>query len=172
MSRYRYTYFNPETGKSVQSLEKARVEMKNFTQDKFRKYRSKHAVAVVGIAMDIDYVVATQPTQKLRDSVEDDLTETVRYMYDLELDRSGKIIGGEWYTNKHPDFLWTPVSGTRALSGADQYIRMRGIKDTWDGKGPVPASWRVAVPRSSQNAQPMAAILDVMTVLSRAGIND
>jgi hypothetical protein len=30
------------------------------------------------------------------------------YVYDLELDRDGKIIGGEWETFDRPDFLWLP----------------------------------------------------------------
>ena len=39
-----------------------------------------------------------------------------RYLYTLELDSTGKIIGGEWHQNAHPDFLWLAPPGTRAVA--------------------------------------------------------
>lgn len=48
----------------------------------------------------------------------DQYTRTDKYHYILELDGSGKIIGGEWLDQSlknHPDFLWLPISaGTYA----------------------------------------------------------
>lgn len=32
------------------------------------------------------------------------------YEYTLELDRRGRIIGGEWISNARPDFFWTPAT--------------------------------------------------------------
>ena len=37
----------------------------------------------------------------------EDKLKVVTYWYDLELDEDNNIVGGEWYTNRHPDFLWT-----------------------------------------------------------------
>lgn len=37
------------------------------------------------------------------------------YQYSIELDSGGNIIGGDWYTNERPDFLW--VQGAPRLAG-------------------------------------------------------
>ena len=47
-------------------------------------------------------------------SSETDVKIAAIYSYDLELNAEKEIIGGEWYGNRHPDFLWTPVKGPRA----------------------------------------------------------
>lgn len=39
------------------------------------------------------------------------------YEYILELDRSGKIIGGEWISGTRPDFIWTKKKDARFLNG-------------------------------------------------------
>jgi hypothetical protein len=48
-----------------------------------------------------------RPPKRDRDGHERDAQRSVRYLYELELDRDGDIIGGEWYTHRPPDFLWT-----------------------------------------------------------------
>ena len=34
------------------------------------------------------------------------LSKTIEYRYEVELDRNGLIIGGEWLSKQRPDFLW------------------------------------------------------------------
>lgn len=48
--------------------------------------------------------------------------------YALELDASGRIIGGEWYSNNRPDFLWnTPkLQFTGYMSGLNSIYRPAG----------------------------------------------
>lgn len=159
---YKYSYFNPQTKTEAASLQAAAVPVEAFTKDKFRKYRSPNARYVVGIAMDVTYVVETNPTHSLTDTEDDDARRVARYMYDLEVDANGNIFGGEWYTNVHPDFLWTPPKGARTASLGDQYIT-----GAWDPKGPVPAQWRNPAIRAAGRGQPLAAVVETLFALSR-----
>jgi hypothetical protein len=161
---YEYTYFNPQTNEETASLAKAKVELSKFRGDKFRKYRSPEARYVVGVAMDVTYVVETQPTHELKDSPERDATRSARYMYDLELDAQGNIVGGEWYTNLHPDFLWTPPVGARAVTSADRFAT-----GNWDGKSAMPAAWSSAAKRAAQYGQPLAKVVEALFTLARIG---
>ena len=69
------------------------------------------------------------------------------YYYDLELDAAGKVIGGEWYTRDHPDFLWTPPAGSRAVTRHEA-----AATGEWDSTQPLPESWRVAARAAARAA--------------------
>lgn len=155
---YSYKYFNPQTGKSARTLRTATVAVDKFTKDKFKKFRSNKAAFVVGIEMEVTYVVETSATHNEVDAPEYDATTSVTYMYDLELDANMEIVGGEWYSNAHPDFLWNPVADGRATTIGDS--RLRG---TWDGKSALPKFWRdVAVMTAVHNGVPLASIIETL----------
>lgn len=155
--RYRYSYFNPQSGKDVKTLEEARVPMARFTKDWFRRYRSQNAANVVGIAMDLSYRVESIPVHDRTDSPQDDIYKTVRYAYDLELDESGNIIGGEWYTNRHPDFLFVPEPGARARSPFEKVA-----DGGWAPGEVMPESWRFAGREAGREGIPLAKIVEAL----------
>lgn len=161
---YRYSYFNPQTGEAASTLSEARVPLRRFTRDKFRPYRSQAARDVVGIVMDFTYVRGTRASQETVDDASRDRLRTVRYFYDLELDADGQIIGGEWYTRAHPDFLWVPAAGSRALSAWES-----DAVGEWDGKGEIPDSWRKAALGAAHDGLPLARIVDVLLSRSARG---
>jgi hypothetical protein len=159
---YQYTYFNPETREPAATLEQAKVPMANFTKDKFTKYRSAEAASVVGVAMDVTYVVETAPSHELRDDPSRDGHRRVRYLYDLELNAQGEIIGGEWYNNAHPDFLWTPPTEVRIRTAGDRYA-----SGSWTpSSAAVPTPWRTAAVRSSRLGTPLAKVVEALVVES------
>lgn len=159
---YSYKYFNPQTGKSARSLRTATVSADKFSKDKFKKFRSPKAAHFVGIEMEVTYVVETSASHNEVDSAVYDATTTVTYMYDLELDQNMEIIGGEWYSNIHPDFLWNPVADGRASTIGDS--RLTG---TWDGKSALPKFWRdVAVMTAVHNGLPLASIIESLIEVS------
>lgn len=157
---YRYTYFNPQVGSSSRDmkLKDATIPMSAYTNDRFKNYRSPNAKAVVGIAMDVTYVIENNPNHRDPDQPEYDAMRTQQYLYDLELDSTGHIIGGEWYTNNHPDFLWTPAPGARAASVADGSL---SSKD-WNGRTRIPENFAGAARKSSSRGQPLAAIVEAL----------
>ena len=161
---YTYRYFNPQTYSYADTLEAAKISKDEFTEDRFKQYRSSRAVDFVGVHMEVSYVVETDPTQRETDSPEHDLIQKVDYYYDLEIKANNWIVGGEWYMNKHPDFLWTPSTQARAVTSYD-----RMISGDWDGSGVLPDSWQVAAKQAAiSEVAPLAAIVEEMIKLSRA----
>jgi hypothetical protein len=170
---YSYNYFNADTGVQEDRIEDAVVKIGDLKNDKFKKFRSPRAVYVVGVVMQVTYVSETRPTHDEIDSPEKDLTTTVSYMYDLELDAAMKIIGGEWYQNAHPDFLWTPAANSHASSYGDAKLTDKlNVKSAdqptaalggWTPGEPLPAFWReIAVNTAIHYGQPLAGILDAL----------
>ena len=141
---YRYAYINPVTGKSGLKLSDARVRLADYANDPFRSKRARTAVYVVKIVMTVDYVGENMPTTEKTDSAEFDNHTVVNYSYDLELDRDNEIVGGEWYSSIHPDFLWVPAPGAKAVSVGDAELNRAGDRAEWKTGEALPASWREA----------------------------
>lgn len=100
---YEYSYYNPQTKKESKNLKEAIVKISNWNSDERRSVRAAETKSVVGINMRVTYVSENSPS--ITESQETNLT-SVDFQYDLELDSQNKIIGGEWYSSGHPDFLW------------------------------------------------------------------
>ncbi len=158
VTSYSYTYFNPETMNEYSSLKDAIVAMNEFRSDKFSKYRSDDAASVVGVKMEVEYLVETMPNTYNYDVTDLDAHNTAYYVYDLELDSQNNIIGGEWYTNKHPDFLWTPYDGSHATSNVDSYIRE---SVTADSISSISRLSRLAA-RASSAGQPIGKVVEAL----------
>jgi hypothetical protein len=161
LAGYEYHYFNPNGMRSAATLREATVARGDFTRDRFAKYRSRDYVAAVGVAMRTRYVSETAPYHAPMDEASADAITVVDYFYDLELDGDGRILGGEWYLNRHPDFLWGPARGVRAVTPADAFAT-----EEWSGAGPVPASWRSAAVRASADGLPLAKIVERLVALA------
>jgi hypothetical protein len=158
---YEAHFFNPQTMRFASTVREGTVARGDFTRDRFQRYRSLDYVSALGVAMRTRYVVERAPKHDASDDASKDPTTLVDYYFDLELDGSGKILGGEWYTNRHPDFLWTPAPGQRAVTPADELAT-----GAWDGSGPVPASWRAAAARASADGLPMAKVVEQLVALA------
>ncbi|MFX5517657.1 hypothetical protein ABTD52_18090, partial [Acinetobacter baumannii] len=78
-------------------------------------------------------------------------TKTVRYIYDLELDDSNNIVGGEWYSNAHPDFIWTFPADSQAMAFDESPL----LAYPWTPSAPVPASWAASAKRASSRGAPL-----------------
>ncbi|MCS6915619.1 MAG: hypothetical protein RMK29_00075 [Myxococcales bacterium] len=159
---YEYSYFNPRTRRSAPTLDSARVLRSEMTDDRFASYRSQNCHALVGINLKLVYGMETMPTTEPTDSPRNDYLRAVSYMYDLELDAAGRIIGGEWYTNLHPDFLWTPPPGAQARSSAEQMATGNWTDDV------APESWRRAALACARNGQVLARLVHTLIQWSHA----
>ncbi len=135
------SFFNPETKQQYSSVRDALAPY-HFSGDPFKtlretKWKEAHRYAkewiayknrtgdefrpkeVVGVVMNVTYLVETQPTHG---TPYDDQMVKVTYYYDLELDEEGNMVGGEWYTNLHPDFLWGVVPDERPTNRVDKLL--------------------------------------------------
>ncbi|MBS1984484.1 MAG: hypothetical protein JST16_09955 [Bdellovibrionales bacterium] len=160
---YRYQYFNPMTNKYTHQLKDAVVVLSQFPNDPFRKYRKAGAVQVVGISMELSYVGETAPSHSTSDSPVEDRIATVHYLYDLELDSAGNVVGGEWHQRQHPDFLWNPVANADVRAVGERYI-----SEDWSGQGAIPQSWQKAALNSTANrlGQPLSKLVRTLTRLA------
>ena len=163
MYGYSYSYFNPQTNKAYSTLSYAKVAVADYTNDKFKAYRAPGTTHIVGVSMDARWTVETNPSHATTDSATRDAISGARYLYTLELDSTGKIIGGEWHQNAHPDFLWLSPPGTRAVSASEP----TGTQPAWDGKTAVPSTWQTAARTSSVYGQPLASVVDSLVKISR-----
>lgn len=158
---YEYSYFNPQIMQYANDRGGATVARSQFTNDRFKRYRSTAYTTVVGVAMRVSYVVETSPSHRTTDAPALDAVNAADYYYDLEMDAAGRILGGEWYMNVHPDFLWTPRPGARVVTPGD-----RLATGTWSPTAPMPASWRNAAARMSANKLPLAKVVERLIQLA------
>jgi hypothetical protein len=159
---YAYSYFNPQSKDSADSLAQAIVAKADFTKDKFKAYRSPNATSFVGVAMKVRFLDGSGLNHRTTDSADNDNYGEKTYLYDLELDANGNIIGGEWYKNAHPDFAWMPRATARAVSSFEAEAT-----SAWDGTGALPQDWRSAAKNASAKGQPLAKIVEALLLLSK-----
>ena len=160
---YEYEYFNPKNHSKNTTFEDGLIALEDYKDDPFAAYRSKNAKYIIGIHMKVKYLAETTPVQRNHDHPQYDAHNSVEYVYDLELDEKFNIIGGEWYQNAHPDFLWAPEKGARALSDGDFFIVG---DDYWQGDRPISDQWIYAANVSSRSGQPLAMIVESLIKLS------
>lgn len=171
---YQYQYFRPSDKEQFSSLKDVSgqspiIELANWNEDPYRAHRDSRAKYVVGISMELGYVVENQPAALDLDILSEEYVTRVDYYYDIELDEDFNIVGGEWYQNLHPDFLWSPPKDYRALALGDYY--MQGI---WqDGIiNPIiknnPQAKNLVI-QSSLQGQPLGQIVEGL-ILSSQGL--
>jgi hypothetical protein len=155
LSSYRYHYFNPQSLVSVSDFRQAVIPIDSFTIDKFKEFRSPQARYIVGIALDDTYVVEIAPNRgaQLVSPV-----KTIRHIYDLELDANYEIIGGEWYANAHPDFIWTFDVNAMARSISESSVK----PSDWGLHSSVPQEWTQAAQLASAKGQPILGIIQAL----------
>ena len=158
---YKFSYFNPESAKEVANIKDAVINYKDWKSDPYRNWRHPKVVKIVGISMDLSYRIETAPSTSLIDSELFDQELTARYIYDLELDSQGNIIGGEWYQAQHPDFIWTPVLGTSPRSVADSSLQPL----SWDPETQeMPLAWQESNRKAARQGQIPRMILEKLLI--------
>lgn len=135
---YEFTFFNPlaPEQQSKNGLDVAvSYDAKFKSIDPFQKpltrgkrnnssshYDDTGISKVVGVIVSVVYLAEVVPVHG--ESARGESLIRVTYTYDLELSQteSGfEIVGGEWHSNAHPDFLWVPTKGSMAHHLVDLY---------------------------------------------------
>lgn len=151
---YSYSYFNPQTREPGTSWETSLIRREDFKRDPYAQFRSREARSFVGVSMKVGYVIETSAGAENEDSAEYDSIRWVEYRYDLEMNERGEIIGGEWYLESHPDFIWVPKNGSRPVSPQDSGLRGQDWRDSV-----LPEDWV----RAAQRSSPHGVILSTIT---------
>jgi len=108
---HEFKYFNVLTNKFYSNPLSAKVsfsDVKN-SNNTFLKFVAKYADKnktkyIVGVTAKVVYIAENHPSQG--NAIREETKTTMTYKYELELDSKNKIIGGQWYTNTHPNFVW------------------------------------------------------------------
>jgi len=93
-------------------------------------FNSPNAVAWRYVKMDVDYISESSNTDD--EALTPNIgwyTRTDHYELIVELDKDGKVVGGEWINysqDTHPDFLWLPV---RSGNGGNPYISLAKVRE-------------------------------------------
>ncbi|MBC74558.1 MAG: hypothetical protein CME64_00930 [Halobacteriovoraceae bacterium] len=126
---FRYKYKNPLTKLPSNKLKYSLLKLENYVNDPKAKFRAKDAFYIVEVEMTVELLYGDKDPKPNRL----DSAYKINYSYDLEIDRNGNIIGGEWITKYHPDFTWMIKEGTSPSTTEDIFL-----KDfLWDGKTPL-----------------------------------
>lgn len=114
VSGYHLIYKNLKTHKSSRSIKDTMILYSDYReQDAKREYRSAKIHFILGVKMKVEYIVENSASL---DEYQDVEISHMELEYDLELDKNGKIIGGEWIGHRHPDFLWLPAQNATPMS--------------------------------------------------------
>ncbi len=146
VSGYSLKYFNPATGEEG-SLRNS-IAVRKTVNDAYASRRHPRAVYLVGVKSKFTYMNYQWPESHKsdkweKDSPSQDKTKELEYTYDLELDATGNILGGEWgdrsadkvrtyHGNKvieavyaaQPDFIWMAAPQNLPHSEMSQFTHL------------------------------------------------
>jgi hypothetical protein len=155
--KYAYHYVKEGSDEKFTSWEDAAIPLSDA--DRARAPRAEGATMLVRVKMEISYSIPRDPAAYTEDDGTLDKKSDATYDYELELNADGKILGGEWLSKDHPDFLWAPGPGAVAVTGADQALDKAKNAERWDEARHVPRGWRKAAAESSAKGQPLARVV-------------
>lgn len=158
LSGYSYTYFHPQTLQPFATLKDAIVDVSLFPEDARKSYRTPGAKWIVGVTMNVQYLGESKPSHNAVDSEAQDVVLPLNYVYDLELDASGRLIGGEWHTSEHPDFLWAPEGDVIP----DAYSENSSLEPWISTSIALPLSWQLEARSISRWHTPTRKIVDAL----------
>ncbi len=102
------------------------------------------AARFIHVKSEVKYISESSAEDGYTAATIDSYTRTDRYDYVLELDATGKVLGGEWIGSSklnHPDFLWLPISASGSVAGgAIKYAEVKALVLESAGQGALTGS--------------------------------
>jgi hypothetical protein len=159
---YRSTWFHPATGREG-TLRDSIVDL-DRSLDPDWLLRHPQARHLVGVRTRVTYRHYHWPEDRRlyeTDSALEDRIREVDYEYELEVDASGKVVGGEWRSREQPDFIWMADRNATPWSEQSVYAlpRLSNGDWAWDGKSAVPDDWIRAAREDASWSPPVVGIL-------------
>lgn len=151
---YDYSYFNPRTFETTHNIKAAIEPVENMTADKFKIHRSPRVRYIVGVSMDV--FIPSLVTPAVNEG-RNDRTKSYNFVYDLELDESYNIIGGEWHSSARPDFIWSYPATAVAMSAEDL-----ALSESWDLDTRLPDSYASKAREASTKGKVLGKIAEAI----------
>jgi hypothetical protein len=117
IASYSLKYFNPITGKEGTLADS--VVLRSLVKDSYANRRNSAGTKLVGVKSNFRYLNYQWPEDHKdpkwnTDSPAQDETKTLTYVYDLELDDAGNVLGGEWGDRSKEDYA-DRADGTQVM---------------------------------------------------------
>lgn len=161
---FKIKYFNPSNQNFYNTYRGAMAEVGSF-DDSRREFRSPRARYIIGVEIEMTFVDYRYFGKKIATDVDIQKYKKRTFDYDLELDASGNIVGGEWVNDiresrvgprrtrtrtvetvgDKPDFLWYAPKGMRA----EAYLESEATGNWSSPTQPIPAAWAQAAVNAS-----------------------
>lgn len=170
---YEMRFFNLLNNSQETGLDSAKLSIKELaaSENKLHRFLAQHhdekTVNVVGVNMDLVYIAETSPSHETPGK---DKQVKVTYVYTLELDENNSIVGGEWLNNQHPDFLWAPADGAKAVSEEDELLEKK-IQGTIKSPAVLQEIVRYAV-KASERGEVLNMVVDYLVEKSSTGAEE
>jgi hypothetical protein len=123
--------------------------------DPRRRLRAPGTAYLLGVNMNLFY--GQNEKQVPWEGSIDRKQRTMELSFELELDESFNILGGEWLTKKHPDIMWTIPRGLRPDTLGDRLLG----DGRWDGMS-VPATWSQAAFKAAEGTMPLRRVVEAL----------
>lgn len=124
----------------------------------FRRFRNPETVYVLGVHMTTKLLFGANEDSRVAQTF-----KTVEYSYLLELDANHRIIGGEWITEKHPDFAWKPSTFLLPATDGDDLVRSLNPARPLDNV----TAWRQAALTSVTHGAPLGSFVMTLFTMSQ-----
>jgi len=182
---YDVQYFNPVTG-AAGTIMKSTVPI-DQVQAMGQTGFSPDATMIVGVRMTLTMLDYAWPTGEETDSPKFDKLRTATYVYALEMDPQGQILGGKWQSQGHkflffgtaaekqPDMIWMIAPNQLAWSSTSTQADDGPVIDPknpeiwgnvdwrFKGDGRIPVDWFNASLKAARFAWPAAAPFSPIT---------
>lgn len=123
---YSMKFFNPKTGQYFQNINSNITTIDK--KDQFLAYRNPDAKYIVGVRLKMNYINNEDPKRSPIDDESMDSVDSKEMIYDLEMDESFNIVGGQWRVveagrprflgkreRTQPDFFWVVTKDWQSL---------------------------------------------------------
>ncbi len=159
---YRSTWFNPRTGRPGSAAE-SKVGLDRSLDPSWMR-RNPEARQLIGVRTRVTYRHYHWPEDRRlyeTDSPLDDRIRELEYEYELELDASGRVVGGEWRNREQPDFIWMANRDALPYSEQSVYALPRRLNGdwAWDGREALPDDWIRAALEDASWSPPVVGML-------------
>jgi hypothetical protein len=103
-------FFNLATNKNYNDPLSARLPYNSLPNTNIlvnlKRKKPNNAVWALGVRVSVNYTLESTPIHD--ETNYNDVFRRSDYNGILELDSKNNIIGGDWFTNAHPNFMWMP----------------------------------------------------------------
>lgn len=155
---FEYNYRHPLTKLPSRKLKYSLTRLEEIGEER-TALAHKDTAWIVGVRMKVKLLYGDER----EGAGEENTAYDIVYYYDLEISSEGTILGGEWETLYHPDFIWMVKEGASPKTGEDNILE----EELWDGTKPLSEYARLLGRKAARRGDLMEYIVKSLIELSK-----